>query len=88
MLFYRIEVLDDLHQMLKEHRGWIDMGSADEQKPVKPGTVEAWARSEENSIGGWYGLKKGYRGLVAMYIPRLWNTSGLQSLCIYQREIK
>ena len=37
----------------------MELGSADEQKPVKEGTVEAWGRSEKNPVGGWYGLKKG-----------------------------
>ena len=29
--------------MLKKHGDWIDLGGADEQKPAKDGTVEAWA---------------------------------------------
>ena len=44
-------------------------GSADEQKPAAEGTVEAWARSPENPVGGWYGLKKGLRGRFATYVP-------------------
>ena len=57
--------------MLKTHEGWMDLGSADEQKSAKEGTVEAWARSTENPVGGWYGLKKGLRGRFALYIPPL-----------------
>jgi len=57
--------------MLKKHGGWIELGSADEQKPVKEGTVEAWGRSEKNPVGGWYGLKKGLRGRFGMYVPPL-----------------
>jgi hypothetical protein len=26
-------------------------------------------RSQENPVGGWYGLKKGLRGRFAMYVP-------------------
>jgi hypothetical protein len=52
-------------------------GSADEQKPAKEGTVEAWARSPSNPIGGWYGLKKGLRGRFGMYIPPLLEALGL-----------
>ena len=49
----------------------MELGGADEQKPAKEGTVEAWGRSENNPAGGWYGLKKGFRGRFGMYIPPL-----------------
>lgn len=68
-LRYHLRALDDLHAMLKAHDGWMPLGSADEQKPAKEGTVEAWARSSDNPVGGWYGLRKGYRGRFAMYVP-------------------
>src|SRR3954452_10682019 len=71
VLLYNIACLHDLHKMLKEHGDWMELGSADEQKPAKDGTVEAWARSADNPIGGWYGLKKGYRGRFGMYVPPL-----------------
>ncbi|MEC5155288.1 NAD(P)-dependent dehydrogenase (short-subunit alcohol dehydrogenase family) [Cryobacterium sp. CAN_C3] len=29
-----------------------------------PDTIEAWDRSENNPVGGWYGLKNGFRGRV------------------------
>ena len=29
------------------------------QLAAADGTVEAWARSPANPVGGWYGLKKG-----------------------------
>ena len=31
--------------------------------------LEAWARSSDNPVGGWYGLKKGLRGRFANYVP-------------------
>ena len=68
-LRYHLRCLDDLHAMLKAHGDWMPLGSADEQKPAKEGTVEAWARSPDNPVGGWYGLKKGLRGRFAMYVP-------------------
>lgn len=68
-LSYQLRCLEDLHQMLKDHGDWMPLGSADEQKPAKEGTVEAWGRSEANPVGGWYGLKKGLRGRFANYIP-------------------
>ena len=77
ILHYNFDCLNDLYDMLKAHGDWLELGSADEQKPVKEGTVEAWARSENNPVGGWYGLKKGYRGRFAMYIPPLMEALGL-----------
>ncbi len=76
-LRYQLRAIDDLHAMLKQHGGWIELGSADEQKPAKEGTVEAWARSADNPAGGWYGLKKGLRGRFGMYMPPLMEALGL-----------
>jgi hypothetical protein len=80
VLLYDYRCLNDLHAMLKKHGDWMELGSADEQKPVKEGTVEAWGRSSKNPIGGWYGLKKGLRGRFAMYIPPLMEALGLVEL--------
>ena len=63
--------------MLKERGDWVPLGSADEQKPAKEGTVEAWARSADNPVGGWYGTKKGLRGRFGMYMPPLLEALGL-----------
>ena len=63
--------------MLEEHGDWMELGSADENKPAKDGTLEAWARSPENPVKGWYGLRKGYRGRFAMYVPPLLEHLGL-----------
>jgi hypothetical protein len=68
-LRYHLRCLTDLQAMLKAHGDWMELGSADEQKPAAEGTVEAWARSAANPVGGWYGLKKGLRGRFAMYVP-------------------
>ena len=72
-----MECIEDLHTMLKQHKGWMELGSADEQKSAKEGTVEAWGRSEKNPVGGWYGLKKGFRGRFGMYILPLMENLGL-----------
>ena len=80
ILHYDYRCLKDLHAMLKKHGDWMDLGSADEQKPAKEGTVEAWGRSEKNPVGGWYGLKKGFRGRFGMYIPPLMEKLGLAEL--------
>lgn len=76
-LRYHLRCLDDLHAMLKEHGDWMPLGSADEQKPAQEGSVEAWARSPENPIGGWYGLKKGFRGRFGNYVPPVMEALGL-----------
>ena len=77
VLRYQLRCLDDLHAMLKERGDWVPLGSADEQKPAADGTVEAWGRSSENPVGGWYGLKKGLRGRFGMYVPPLMEALGL-----------
>jgi hypothetical protein len=79
-LLYDARCLEDLHAMLKIHGDWMDLGGADEQKEAKPGTVEAWGRSESNPVGGWYGLKKGLRGRFGVYIPPLMEALGLAEL--------
>jgi hypothetical protein len=68
-LLYQARAIDDLHTM--------PLGSADEQKPAAEGTVEAWGRSPDNPVGGWYGLRRGYRGRFGMYMPPLLEALGL-----------
>jgi hypothetical protein len=80
VLGYQLRAIDDLQAMLKEHGDWMLLGSADEQKPAAEGTVEAWARSADNPVGGWYGLKKGLRGRFGMYMPPLMEALGLAEL--------
>ena len=63
--------------MLKKHGDWMELGSKDEKQEAIPGTVEYWGRSPKNPIGGWYGLKKGFRGRFGMYIPPLMEALGL-----------
>lgn len=68
-LRYHLRCIDDLHTMLVERGDWVPLGNADEQKPAAEGTVEAWGRADDNPVGGWYGLKKGFRGRFANYVP-------------------
>ena len=68
-LRYDLRCLEDLRGMLVARGDWVALGNADEQKPEADGTVEAWARSEDNPVGGWYGLKKGLRGRFGNYVP-------------------
>jgi hypothetical protein len=80
VLHYDARCLDDLQAYLKERGEWVELGSADEQKEPKEGTVEAWGRAPSNPIGGWYGLKKGLRGRFGMYVPPLMERLGLAEL--------
>jgi hypothetical protein len=79
-LKYHLSAIDDLSTWLKEQGDWVPVGAADEQKPAGEGTVEAWGRSESNPVGGWYGLRKGYRGRFGMYLPPLLEELGLVEL--------
>jgi hypothetical protein len=79
-LRYDLRIIEDMHAMLKKQGGWMDLGNADEQKPAKDGTVEAWGRSPDNPVGGWYGLKKGLRGRVGNYVPPVLEALGLVEL--------
>jgi hypothetical protein len=79
-LRYHLRCIDDLHEMLKAHGDWMLLGSADEQKPVADGTVEAWGRSGGNPVKGWYGIKKGLRGRFGMYVPPVLEALGLAEL--------
>jgi hypothetical protein len=76
-LRYHLRCIEDLHAMLAEHGDWMALGNADEQKPAAEGTVEAWGRSPDNPVGGWYGLKKGLRGRFGNYVPPVLEALGL-----------
>jgi hypothetical protein len=80
VLHYDARCIDDLHAMLKKAGDWVELGGADEQKPAKEGTVEAWGRSSTNPVGGWYCLKKGLRGRFGVYVPPLLEALGLCEL--------
>ncbi|HEY1365484.1 MAG TPA: hypothetical protein VGF23_00135 [Gaiellaceae bacterium] len=76
-LRYHLRAIDDLHSKLRSDGDWVVLGNADEGKPAADGTVEAWARSDDNPVGGWYGLKKGLRGRFANYVPPVLEQLGL-----------
>lgn len=79
-LSYRVQCIEDLHEWLRARGEWVPLGAADENNPAAAGTVEAWGRSQDNSVGGWYGLRKGYRGRFGMYVPPLLEALGLVEL--------
>ena len=79
-LTYQLRAIEDLHAWLREQGDWVPLGAADENKDAADGTVEAWGRSADNPVGGWYGLRKGYRGRFGMYLPPLLEELGLAEL--------
>lgn len=85
-LRYQLRCIDDLHAMLRDHGDWMALGGTDEQKEAPPGTVEAWARSAQNPVGGWYGLKKGLRGRFGVYVPPVLEALGLAEVTHEARD--
>jgi len=79
-LRYHLQSVEDLSSWLREGGDWVPLGAADESKPAASGTVEAWGRSPDNPVGGWYGLRRGYRGRFGMYLPPLLEALGLAEL--------
>lgn len=88
VLHYDYKCLKDTHQMLLLHNDWLELGSKDEGKDTKPNTLEEWARSSNNPVGGYYGLKKGFRGRFANYIPPLMEHLGMVELTHEKRGNK
>lgn len=76
-LSYQLRCIEDLVAMLKQRGDWVALGNADEGKPVQEGSLEAWARDPGNPVGGYYGLRKGYRGRFANYVPPVLELLGL-----------
>ena len=85
-LTYQLRCIEDLHAMLKTRGEWMDLGATDEKKDPKPDTVEAWGRAADNLVGGFYGLRKGYRGRFGMYLPPLLEALGLAELTHEKRN--
>ncbi len=76
-LRYHLRAIEDLHRWLLDQGDWVPLGASDEKKEPAEGTVEAWGRAADNPVGGWYGLRKGYRGRFGMYLPPLLEHLGL-----------
>lgn len=79
-LKYDLRAIEDLHAWLLAQGDWVVLGAADEKKPAPQDSVEAWGRSKDNPLGGWYGLRSGYRGRFGMYLPPLLEALGLAEL--------
>jgi hypothetical protein len=69
-LRYQLRCLDDLDAMLRAAGDWVPLGNADEQKPPKAGTVEAWARADDNRVGGL-----GRSGVAFAGTRRSWSSA-------------
>ena len=75
-LRYHIQAVEDLHAMLVAHGDWMELGNKDEGKDPKEDTVEAYGRDPGNPVGGYYGIRKGYRGRFANYITPILKVQG------------
>jgi hypothetical protein len=87
-LTYQLRAIEDLQKWLTKSGEWVPLGAADEQKEPAPDSVEAWGRSPKNPVGGWYGLRKGYRGRFGMYLPPLLEELGLAEVTHESRNNK
>jgi hypothetical protein len=87
-LTYLARALDDLHGWLVAQGDWVLLGGADEQKAAAEGTVEAWGRSEDNPVGGWYGQKKGLRGRFGVYVPPVLVAQGRAEIVVEARKAR
>jgi hypothetical protein len=87
-LTYQLRAIEDLQEWLSRNGDWVTLGAADEQKEPAPDSVEAWGRSTDNPVGGWYGLRKGYRGRFGMYVPPLLEELGLAEVTHESRNNK
>ncbi len=79
-LSYRLSGMEDCHAMMRKRGDWVALGNADEEKPVQEGSIEAWARDPSNPVGGYYGIRKGYRGRFANYVLPVMEMLGLVEL--------
>jgi hypothetical protein len=77
---FLLRSIGDLYRWLEWRGMWVVLGMADERCEPEEGSVEAWARSADNPVGGWYGLRPGFRGRFAMYVPPVLEALGLIEL--------
>jgi hypothetical protein len=78
--FYNLNAITDLYLWLlsrQENDGWVELGTKNETETPNAGTVEEWARSTTNPIGGFYGLTSRFRGRFATFIPPILEYMGL-----------
>ena len=69
--FYDQRAINDLHQWLRitNNGNWVLLNTKNENQTPRAGSVEEWARSINNPIGGFYGLIPNFRGRFATFIP-------------------
>ena len=74
-LRYLARCLDDVPAMLRGHGDWMELGSADENKPAKDGTLEAWGRAATTRWAGGTGCARATEGGSPCTSPRSSSTS-------------
>jgi hypothetical protein len=85
---YDYRCITDLYCFLHKEGQWLKVGAVDEKKKPEEGTIEAWARSQNNPIGEWYGLNEGHRGNFGMFVPPLMKHLRLAEVDIENDRIK
>ena len=75
---YSLSALRDLYLwLLNERNGeWVLLGSRGEEDILQAGSVEEWARSENNPFGGFYGITQRRRGRFSSYVPSILEKLG------------
>lgn len=76
---YQLRAIRDLYQWLKitNNGCWVFLGTKNQTETANPGSVEEWARSSLNPVGGFYGITNGFRGRFASFIPPILESMGL-----------
>ena len=72
-LRYLARCVEDVPAMLRKHGDWMELGGADENKPAKDGTLEAWARAAgEEPVAPMRTLYLQFGAEPELRLPRGW----------------
>ena len=79
-LRYLARCLDDVPAMLRGARRLDGPRQRRREQAGQGRHPRGLGPRRDNPVGGWYGLRKGYRGRFAMYVPPLLEHLGLVEL--------
>ena len=92
-LRYLTRCLDDVPAMLAQHGDWMDLGSADENKPVRDATLEGWAKHRTTRPVVGTACARATTAGCTMYVPRSsstsdsWNSSTIPATTAFGPEL-
>ena len=81
-----LSAIDDLHAWLREQGDWVRSAPPTSRRRPRTEPSRRGAGRPDNPVGGWYGLRKGYRGRFGMYLPPLLEELGLAELTHEKRN--